>query len=124
MSDDSETEIDPEDIIAGIEDEERCDDARQPMVDEFVDALTALEGDFDVVLASDEADTRSADRVLDGLTDRQSEFLTEIEKLDDRYAPYRDELATWIEYDAPDSNDDERWPFALDEDEEEESDEN
>jgi hypothetical protein len=112
MTNDSEPAIDSDAILAAIE-AERCDGSQQPSVDAFVAALTALEEDFDVVLASDEADPRAADKVLDGLTGRTSEFRRTIETLDDRDAPYRAEMATWIEYDSSASNDDERWPFTL-----------
>jgi hypothetical protein len=123
MTNDSETEIDPEALLAAIGEEERCDGSQQPSVDAFMDALTTVEGDLAAVLASDEADIRAADGVLDGLTGRQSGFRRAIETLDDRYAPYREEMTTWIEYDSSADIATKRWPFALAEDEEVSSDE-
>jgi hypothetical protein len=118
MSDDSEPEIDPDAILAAIEDEESCDGSRRPSVDELVDALTTAAGGRDAILASNAEGGCAADSVLDGLTDRKSEFSKEMKKWDARYAPYVEQMATWMEYAAAADNIDERWPFALAEDEE------
>jgi hypothetical protein len=119
MADDSATEIDSEAILAAIEDEERCDDDRQPPVDEFVAALTTVAGDCDNLRALDEEEGRdAADAVQRHLADHEGDFLTAVRQLDDRYAPYREEFATWIEYASSADNATKRWPFALAEDEE------
>jgi hypothetical protein len=114
MCDDSETGLNGEAILSAIEDEERHDDDRQPPVDEFVAALTTVAGDCDDLRALDKEEGRDAAAAVNRhLADHEGEFLTAVRELDDRYAPYREAFATWIEYASSADNATKRWPFTL-----------
>jgi hypothetical protein len=87
--------------------------------DAYVDALRELVDEYEVSCGQD-SEERHGELLLSFLVAHESEFLDKVQERDSRYAAYVDDIAPRMKYDASNADDDEWWPFALDEEDENE----
>jgi hypothetical protein len=112
--DGNETERWIERVVAERGDEVILYDDNNELLNAYVDTLRELVDAYESSGGQD-SEERHSEMLLSFMIAADDEFLDQARERDPRYAPYVDDIATRMKYDAASDDSDKWWPFEIDE---------